>query len=181
MAFHTSSAGKCPEKAGNCFAESGASALVTENIDAFDMWCYRGALKVSYVEHVWNVEILDRIGQVRLRLNRIKLRKLRYFGHTTRHPSLEKDLMLGMMPRTRRQGGQRRQWLDDVKEWNCQIWSTWQRTGKGSEISFNFASDSALADHCERLQIICTYLLHGTVKALHGVWHLQTCGDAEQL
>ena len=43
--------------------------------------------------------------------------QIRYFGHIARHSSLEKDLMLGrVMPGTRCSGGQRHQWLDDVKD-----------------------------------------------------------------
>ena len=34
-----------------------------------------------------------------------------------RHNSLEKDVILGPMPGLRRQGGQRRQWLDDLCDW----------------------------------------------------------------
>ena len=53
-----------------------------ENIETFQK---RGAaaelLRVFYVEHVSNVEIIDRIGQEHQLLNRIKLRKLRYFAH----------------------------------------------------------------------------------------------------
>jgi len=30
---------------------------------------------------------------------------------------LVKDIMLGPMPGKRRQGGQKQQWLDDLKEW----------------------------------------------------------------
>jgi len=47
--------------------------------------------------------------------------KLQYFGHVSRHSSLEKDIMLGFMPGTKRQGGQKRQWIDNVTKW----------TGKG--------------------------------------------------
>jgi len=83
-----------------------------ENIEAFEMWCYRRALRISYVEHVSNDEVLSRMNQSRKLLNRVKSRKLKYFGHVVRHPSMEKDIMLGPMPGTRRQGGQRRQWLD---------------------------------------------------------------------
>jgi len=32
--------------------------------------------------------------------------------------SLEKDIMLGTMPGLRRQGGQRKQWTDDLTEWS---------------------------------------------------------------
>jgi len=58
-----------------------------------------------YVEHVTYEEVLRRVGQDRGLLEQVKLRKLKYFGHTTRHDSLEKDIMLGIMPGKRRQGG----------------------------------------------------------------------------
>ena len=79
-----------------------------ENIEAFEMWCYRRALRISYVEHVSNDEVLSRMNQSRKLLNRVKSRKLKYFGHVVRHPSMEKDIMLGPMPGTRWQGGQRK-------------------------------------------------------------------------
>ena len=57
------------------------------------------------------------MGQQRKLLGRIRERKLKYFGHVTRHNSLENDVMLGPMPGLRRQGGQKRQWLDDLCDW----------------------------------------------------------------
>ena len=42
---------------------------------------------------------------------------MKYSGHVTQHNSLEKDVMLGPMPGLKRQGGQRRQWLDDLCDW----------------------------------------------------------------
>jgi len=78
-----------------------------ENIEAFETWCYRRALRISYVEHVSNDEVLSRMNQSRKLLNRVKSRKLKYFGHVARHPLMEKEIMLGTMPGTRRQGGQR--------------------------------------------------------------------------
>jgi len=44
-------------------------------------------------------------------------RKLSYFGHVVRHCSIEKDVMLGMCPGSRRRGGQRRQWIQDITSW----------------------------------------------------------------
>jgi len=41
--------------------------------------------------------------------------------HVTRHSSLEKDIILGTMPRKRRQGGQKKQWFDDITQWTGQI------------------------------------------------------------
>jgi len=50
-------------------------------------------------------------------LGQVKSRKLKYFGHTTRHESLEKDIMLGIMPGKRWQVGQKKQWIDDIVQW----------------------------------------------------------------
>jgi len=54
-------------------------------------------------------------------MGQVKSRKLEYFGHVSRHNSLEKnimkDIMLGFMPGTKRQGGQKRQWIDNVTQW----------------------------------------------------------------
>ena len=50
-------------------------------------------------------------------MGQVKSRKLKYFGHTSRHSSLEKDIMFDTMPGNRRQGGQRKQWLDDITQW----------------------------------------------------------------
>ena len=72
---------------------------------------------MSYVEHVSNDEVLARMSQRHKLLSRVKSRKLKYFGHVARHPSMDKDIMLGPMPGTRRQGEQRRQWLDDITDW----------------------------------------------------------------
>jgi hypothetical protein len=47
----------------------------------------------------------------------VRQRKLLYFGHVVRHESLEKDIMLGMMPDRRAQGGQRKTWSDDIRKW----------------------------------------------------------------
>ena len=88
-----------------------------ENIEAFEMWCYRRALMISYVEHVSNDEVVARMSQSRKVLSRVKSRKLKYFGHVARHRSKDKDIMLDTMPGTRRQGEQKWQWLDDITDW----------------------------------------------------------------
>jgi len=82
------------------------------------MQCYRRAMRISYVEHVMNEEVLQRVGQDRGLLGQVKSCKLKYFGHTTRHESLEKDIMLGIMPGKRRQDGQKKQWIDDIVQWD---------------------------------------------------------------
>ena len=68
----------------------------------------------SHTDHISNAKMLERMKQKRKLLGRITERKVKYFGDITRHNSLEKDVMIGRMPGLRRQGGQRRQWLDDL-------------------------------------------------------------------
>ena len=81
------------------------------------MECYRRSMKVPYTEHVTNETILTRVQRERGLLASVKSHKLKHFGHTSRHNSLTKDIMLGPMPGKRRQGGQKKQWLDDFREW----------------------------------------------------------------
>ena len=66
-------------------------------------------MQIFYTEHVTNDEVLRRVGQDRKLMGQVKSHKLKYFGHTTRHSSLEKDIMIGTMPGKRRQGGQKKQ------------------------------------------------------------------------
>jgi len=63
-------------------------------------------MRNSYVEHVTNEEVLRRVGQDSGLLGQVKSCKLKYFGHT-----------LGIMPGKRRQGGQKKQWIDDIVQW----------------------------------------------------------------
>ena len=89
-----------------------------ENIKAFEMQCYRRSMKVPYTEHVTNNDtILERVKRSRGLLASVKSHKLKHFGHTARHNSLAKDIMLGRIQGKRRQGGQRKQWIDDLREW----------------------------------------------------------------
>ena len=69
-------------------------------------------------EDLTNETVLERVAHNRKLLAMVKTRKLKYFGHISRHTSLESDIMLGTMPCLRRQGGQRKQWTDDLTEWS---------------------------------------------------------------
>jgi len=88
------------------------------SIEAFEMQCYQKSMKMSYMEHVTNEEVLEWVDQNRKLLAMVKTRKLKYFDHISRHASLENDIMLGTMQGLRRQGGQRKQWIDDLTEWS---------------------------------------------------------------
>ena len=84
-------------------------------IDAFELWCWRRLLRVSWTARRSNQSILKEISPVcPLEGMMLKL-KLQYFGHLMgRVDSLEKTLMLGGIGGTRRRGRQRMRWLDGI-------------------------------------------------------------------
>ena len=73
--------------------------------DAFEMWCWRGLLRVPWTARRSNQSILKEISPG-ISLEGLKLKlKLQYFGHLMRRvDSLEKTLMLGGIGGRRRRG-----------------------------------------------------------------------------
>ena len=53
-------------------------------IEAFQMWCWRKILSISWQEHRTNDSILTEFGLERELIGRVAKLKLRYFGHITR-------------------------------------------------------------------------------------------------
>ena len=84
-------------------------------IDAFELWCWRRLLRVSWTARRYNQSILKEIGPGHS-LERLMLKlKLQNFGHLMRRvDSLEKTLMLGGIGGRRRRGRQRMRWLDGI-------------------------------------------------------------------
>ena len=77
-------------------------------IDAFELWCWRGLLRVPWTARRSNQSILKEISsEYSLEGLMLKL-KLQYFGHLIRRTdSLEKTLMPGKIEGRRRRGQQR--------------------------------------------------------------------------
>ena len=86
-------------------------------IDAFELWYWRGLLRVPWTERRSNQCILKEISPgCSLEGMMLKL-KLQYFGHLMwRVDSLEKTLMLGGIGGKRRRGPQRMRWLDGITD-----------------------------------------------------------------
>ena len=84
-------------------------------IDAFELWCWRRLLRVSWSARRSNQSILkDSSPGCSLEGLMLKL-KLQYFGHLMqRVDSLEKTLMLGGIGGRRRRRRQRMRWLDGI-------------------------------------------------------------------
>ena len=85
-------------------------------IDAFELWCWRRLLRVSWTARRSNQSILREISPESLEGLMLKL-KLQYFGHLMwRADSLEKTLMLGKIVGRQRRRRQRLRWLDGVTD-----------------------------------------------------------------
>ena len=84
-------------------------------MDAFELWCWRGLLRVPWTARRSNQSLLKEISPgCSLEGLMLKL-KLQYFGHLIRRAdSLEKTLMLGGIGGRRRRGQQRMRWLDSI-------------------------------------------------------------------
>ena len=84
-------------------------------IDAFELWCWRRLLRVSWTARRSNQSILKEISPGCSLEGLILKLKLQYFGHLMgRVDSLEKTLMLGGIGGRRRRGRQRMRWLGGI-------------------------------------------------------------------
>ena len=88
-----------------------------QRIDAFELWCWRRLLRVSWTAKRFNQSILKEISpEYPLEGLMLKL-KLQYFGQLMQiTDSLEKTLMLGKIEGGRRRGRQRMRWLDGITD-----------------------------------------------------------------
>ena len=85
-------------------------------IDAFELWCWRRFLRVSWTARKSNQSIVKEISP-ECSLEGLMLKpKFQYFGHLMRRAdSLEKTLMLGKIE-GRRRGQPRMEWLDGTMD-----------------------------------------------------------------
>ena len=88
-----------------------------QRIDAFELWCWRRLLRVTWTARRSSQSILKEISS-EYSLEGLKLKlKLQYFGHLMqRTDSLEKTLMLGKIEDRKRRGQQRMRLLDGITD-----------------------------------------------------------------
>ena len=86
-----------------------------QRIDAFELWCWRGLLRVPWTARRSNQSILKEISP-EYSLEGLML-KLQYFGYPMqRADSFEKTLILGKTEGRRRRGQQRMRWLGGITD-----------------------------------------------------------------
>ena len=82
-------------------------------INAFELWCWRRVLRVSWMERKTNISAIDNIKPEWTLESRMTKAALSYIGHVVRAGGMEDDMMLGRMNGKRRRPRQR--WLDTLK------------------------------------------------------------------
>ena len=86
-------------------------------IDAFELWCWRRLLRVSWTARRPNQSILKETSPGCSLEGLMLGLKLQYSGHLTRRvDSLDKTLMLERIEGRRRRGRQRMRWLDGITD-----------------------------------------------------------------
>ena len=88
-----------------------------QRIDAFELWCWRRLLRVSWTARRSSQSILKEISPGCSSEGLMLKLKFQYFGHLMRRvDSLEKTLMLRGIGGGRRKGRQRMRWLNGITD-----------------------------------------------------------------
>ena len=83
-------------------------------IDAFELWCWRRVLRVSWMERKTNIRIIEKIKPEWTLESKVSKAALSYFGHVVTG-GMADDVMLGRMNGARTRGRPRQRWLDTLK------------------------------------------------------------------
>ena len=107
------------------------TAELQRRIQAMEMRCYRKILRISYKDLPRSSRQSDHTKTSLLSI--VKRRKLQWYGQMSRSSGLAKTILQGTLKGGRRQGRQRKRWVDNIRD--GQAWSLpsprgqW-RTGK---------------------------------------------------
>ena len=93
--------------------------VLSNKLEAFELWVYRRILRISWRERVRNTEVLERIGKQTEILHKIKVRKLQYFAHVMRNGKYRilQLVMQGKIEGRRKPGRRKTSWIKNLREW----------------------------------------------------------------
>jgi len=83
-------------------------------LEAFEMWCYRRMLRISWMDRVTNVEVLERLSDAKLLWNNIVRRRNEWIGHIMRHEGLLKLIIEGTIEGNNRRGRPRLEFIQQI-------------------------------------------------------------------
>ena len=84
-------------------------------LEAFEVWCWRRMMRVSWTERRTNDSIFEEIGKERELLRTIRRRQMRFLGHVMRREQLENLSLTGRISGERGRGRPRMKYLDGLK------------------------------------------------------------------
>ena len=87
-----------------------------KKLEAFEMWCLRKMLRVSYKEHKTNEDVLKAANHKRSLKADIIRRKTRYLGHILRKNGMQRQLMEAWVVGSRGRGRPRHTWIHNIKK-----------------------------------------------------------------
>ena len=107
------------------------TAQLQGRTQGMEMRCYHKLLHISYKDHVTNKEVHAKIQQAigphEDLLTIVKRHKLQWHDHVSHSSGLAKTILQGTVKGERRQGGQRKRWEDNIREWTGLEFSKSQR------------------------------------------------------
>ena len=68
---------------------------MNNEIEAFEMWCYRPLLRISWIDMKSNEWIQEKMDCKKRLLTEINRRKMSFVGHVLRHKDISCDLFIG--------------------------------------------------------------------------------------
>ena len=91
------------------------NAAMENQLKAFEIWCWRRILGISWVERKTNESILEEIGKKIELLRMIRRRQLGFLGHILRSDALENLSQTGKIAGSRGRGRPRIKYMDGIK------------------------------------------------------------------
>lgn len=85
-------------------------------IEAFEMWCFRRMLKISWTDMVSNEEVLERMPVRRTLWSSIKRRRNEWIGHVLRHGGLLGLIIEGCVEGKNARGRPRMEYMQQIIE-----------------------------------------------------------------
>ena len=79
--------------------------------------------------------------------NRVKRRKLQWYGHVSHSSGLAKTILQGTVKGAKRQGRQRKRWEDNIREWTGLEFAKSQRAVENREKWGKLVAKSSLVPH----------------------------------
>ena len=88
-----------------------------KRLQSAEMWFYRRMLRVSWIDHISNSEVLSMAGRERKLIQAVRRRQLQFLGHVLRKQELEDVALTGKIEGKRTRGKQRLTYISNLSQW----------------------------------------------------------------